>query len=470
MGGLVGRGIALCSGSSTTRRCLTPDAPEPRADQETIVSNLWQSLLHSLRRGPDGEPLFIDVAFSRGEELRAGECPDELFLHSSGTHGVEGYIGSAIQLNLLAQAAAGSRPELYPPPRGMTVFVHAVNPFGFAWNRRFTASNCDLNRNWLVPSKFAELAKQGVPALFARFRGLIAPAYVPDSDSWSEWLYVRANAGLAIAQCGLDALKEAVAAGHHSDPEAMYFGGAELCEEPMLILGALRRIGAVQAVPEDKGSAEEGAIAGGGEGEGGWQPWGAQDAGGLFGGLRGPTRLVSVDVHSGLGQAGQSSLLLSGTEGGGEAAVIRSALGLAAHDAAAGPKAACVQDASALGAAGVAYTTRGGFSEALAAVPGPAGLPSGATPSPAAYSGLTSADRVCIAQEFGTISTTDVFFALRAENALYQSDETAPPSHPLRLQLRAAFFPDDVAWRRECLAQGVSVAVGLAAHAFAARG
>ncbi|KAA0157186.1 hypothetical protein FNF29_00538 [Cafeteria roenbergensis] len=421
-----------------------------------------ESLCLPEKMGPDGEPLFIDIAFSRGSALRPGESPDALFLHSSGTHGVEGYIGSAIQLSLLAQAASGSRPELCPPARGMTVFIHAVNPFGFAWNRRFTASNCDLNRNWLVPARFVELAKQGVPALFERFRGLIAPDYVPDPDSWSEWLYVRASAGIAIAQCGLDALKEAVAAGHHSDPEAMYFGGAELCEEPRLIVAALRRIGALQEVAADAPGEPA-------EGEAVWQPWGASDAGGLFEGVRGPARLVSVDVHSGLGEAGQSSLLLSGTEGGEEAATIRRALGLAAHDAAAGPKSACVQDASALGSAGVAYTTRGGFSEALASVPGPAGLPVGAEPSPAAYSGVRPADRVCIAQEFGTVPTTDVFFALRAENALYQSDETAPPSHPLRQQLRAAFFPDDAAWRRECLAQGVTVAVGLAAHAFAGR-
>jgi len=409
------------------------------------------------RRGPDGLPLFIDIAYLRGDGLADAEVPDRAFLHSSGTHGVEGFVGSAVQVRLLTEAAAGRRPELTPPPRGMTVLIHAVNPFGFAWNRRFSPTNCDLNRNWLVPSSFEEQAAAGLPALFHAYRDLIAPDAVPDPTSWSEWAWTRARAGLAIALHGLDSLKAAVAAGHRVLPSAMYFGGTELQQEPLLIMAGLEAVGMLQRAPPASRALAAAAEAA----RPAWAPWAAADAAGIWEGLRGPGSLVSVDVHSGLGLPGQSSLLLSGSgPRGKEASFVRRAVGVESHDATVPLKRAVVQDACASGSSGVAYEIRGGFAEALAAVPGPeagAGEP---------FAGLGAEDRVCVVQEFGTVPPTSVFFALRAESALHRERPGAPPSHPLRQALLRAFLPEDAAWRRECLSQGEAVAARLAASVF----
>ena len=61
---------------------------------------------------------------------------------SSGLHGVEGFLGSAIQLAMLEELKADTAKNI------RWVFIHAINPFGFAQIRRFNEDNVDLNRNF----------------------------------------------------------------------------------------------------------------------------------------------------------------------------------------------------------------------------------------------------------------------------------------------------------------------------------
>src|SRR5262249_1020436 len=89
---------------------------------------------------PKGEELTIDVLeSSRGNT-------DRLLLVSSGLHGVEGFFGSAIQLALLERWQRESR----LPPNVRVLFLHGLNPYGFAWSRRVDSENIDPNRNFLL--------------------------------------------------------------------------------------------------------------------------------------------------------------------------------------------------------------------------------------------------------------------------------------------------------------------------------
>ena len=100
-------------------------------------------------KGPAGEPLWTDVAwFGRHDAER-------VLVTISGTHGVEGHCGSGAQIDWLR------RGELARVPDGIAVMmIHAINPYGFAWTRRVTEDNVDLNRNWIA---------FGTPALTAVF-------------------------------------------------------------------------------------------------------------------------------------------------------------------------------------------------------------------------------------------------------------------------------------------------------------
>ncbi|RXH40395.1 M14 family metallopeptidase [Bradyrhizobium zhanjiangense] len=111
-------------------------------------------------KGPGGEALFTDAVYIGAPNAK------KLLILISGTHGVEGYCGSAAQLLFLK---AGFHKRL--ASEIAVLFVHALNCFGFAWDRRVTAEGCDLNRNFIDFSKpipanpgYEELAEHLVPA------------------------------------------------------------------------------------------------------------------------------------------------------------------------------------------------------------------------------------------------------------------------------------------------------------------
>lgn len=88
--------------------------------------------------GPDGGELATDVAYFGPADAK------KLFVMVSSTHGVEGFCGSACQLDFLAEHSVSDLPA-----DTAILLVHAINPHGFAWQRRVTEEGCDLNRNFL---------------------------------------------------------------------------------------------------------------------------------------------------------------------------------------------------------------------------------------------------------------------------------------------------------------------------------
>src|SRR5262249_8117591 len=85
------------------------------------------------KRGPAGERVWTEIA-------RIGPADaKKLLILVSGTHGVEGYPGSACHTGWLA---AGHFARQAGPDTAV-LFVHAINPFGFAWGRRTNEDNVD---------------------------------------------------------------------------------------------------------------------------------------------------------------------------------------------------------------------------------------------------------------------------------------------------------------------------------------
>src|SRR4051812_33292522 len=129
-------------------------------------------------RGPHGEELGIDIGWFGAAE------PRRVLVHSSGVHGIEGYAGSAIQLQWLAEGL----PAL--PSDVAIVIVHLLNPYGYAWLRRVNENNVDLNRNFGTPGTRVNAAAQDYAALDA----LLNPQSPPSSDFFllrAAWLVLR---------------------------------------------------------------------------------------------------------------------------------------------------------------------------------------------------------------------------------------------------------------------------------------
>ncbi|MBL8794424.1 MAG: DUF2817 domain-containing protein [Planctomycetia bacterium] len=172
--------------------------------------------------GPTGEPLTIDICQLPGENT------ERLLLISSGLHGVEGFVGSAVQLALLERWASERRPLPV-----CCVLLHGLNPFGFAWRRRFDGENIDPNRNFMLPTEpFA-----GSPEKYPQLDGWLNPQRPP-----ARWESFTLQALTAIARYGKPALRQAVAAGQYDFPKGLFFGGQAPCQSNRFLAEQTERL------------------------------------------------------------------------------------------------------------------------------------------------------------------------------------------------------------------------------------
>jgi hypothetical protein len=163
------------------------------------------SRVHPSAHGDDGKPLFIDTAVIGPRDAQAA------LLLISATHGVEGYFGSGAQTGLLRKGLAKRVLK-----NAKIVILHALNPFGFSFNRRVNEDNADVNRNFVDHKSPPEN-----PAYDA-----LADAISPKEISPER--IARANETLlAYAQShGPFALQEAISRGQYRHADGIYFGGA----------------------------------------------------------------------------------------------------------------------------------------------------------------------------------------------------------------------------------------------------
>lgn len=87
-------------------------------------------------QGINSEELFIDEILINPNKSK------HLLVIISGTHGVEGFIGSACQNYFVDKLV-----KLYP--NNSFLLVHAINPYGFSLCRRVNENNVDINRNFV---------------------------------------------------------------------------------------------------------------------------------------------------------------------------------------------------------------------------------------------------------------------------------------------------------------------------------
>lgn len=162
--------------------------------------------------GPDGDVLAIDLAWL------GASIPTRVLIHVSGVHGVEGFAGSAIQIQALEEGPA-------PAPDSALVFVHALNPYGMAWLRRVNEHNVDLNRNFIdTPSE----CWSGADSLYGCLDRFLNPRRIGLIDTFYP------EAVKQIARYGMRALRRAIASGQYEYPKGLFFGGHGLEQGPAL--------------------------------------------------------------------------------------------------------------------------------------------------------------------------------------------------------------------------------------------
>uniref|UniRef100_UPI000D369619 DUF2817 domain-containing protein n=1 Tax=unclassified Variovorax TaxID=663243 RepID=UPI000D369619 len=157
--------------------------------------------------GAEGEVLATDVV-----RLGPAEASRVLVL-TSGVHGVELFAGAGCQVDWLLHASA----EDLPPDTAVLV-VHAINPWGASWLRRYTEDNVDLCRNFVDYPNMPELPR--APDYAALHEAVTADPADPAAVA-------RADQVLADHERthGQQALYGALMGGQYDLPEGMGFGG-----------------------------------------------------------------------------------------------------------------------------------------------------------------------------------------------------------------------------------------------------
>lgn len=156
--------------------------------------------------GPDGSALATDCAWIGPADAR------QVLVMVSGTHGIEGYCGSGAQIDWLSRGEAAQL-----RPGQAVLLVHGLNPYGFAWARRVTHENVDLNRNFI---DFA--APLPVNAEYEKLAAAVKPAdWSAESQAASRQVildYARAH--------GFRAMAQAISGGQYAHADGVFYGGA----------------------------------------------------------------------------------------------------------------------------------------------------------------------------------------------------------------------------------------------------
>ncbi|WP_374575626.1 M14 family metallopeptidase [Phenylobacterium sp.] len=189
---------------------FSADYPEAREKFLTAAGTAGASLerVTNPNRGPDGGELSTDVAWIGPRDAEA------VLVMISGTHGVEGFCGSGAQVDWLTRGEAARL------PKGVAaLLIHAINPYGFAWLRRVTEENVDLNRNWVD--------FDGPPQPLNAGYEVLRDAFCPEAWTEETRKSTAKVIGAYIAEHGMKAVAAAASSGQYTDPDGIYYGGSE---------------------------------------------------------------------------------------------------------------------------------------------------------------------------------------------------------------------------------------------------
>lgn len=294
-------------------------------------------------------------------------CPTLVYI--AGTHGIEGFVGSAIQHAILSQ--------LNRPPREYALaFVHCLNPWGMLHLRRTNEHNVDLNRNCTASDE----ERLGAPPGYDNIRHLLIP------DIASSFPRFCFDALAAVLRYGFPAAKQAVTGGQYIDQHGLFFGGLSLQQELHLL-----------------------------------RSWAEQH-------LTGSTRVLVVDIHSGLGAFCQDFLIVDSHE----------------HSASRSRIAKLFPNSTIHGpdpAHSLSYETRGSIGALFPSI-------------------LPDATIDYVVHEFGTLHSFRVLYALVQENFHHFMDQQGAVSRDRErgsALLKEAFCPPSLAWRSYAVRRGLDV-------------
>ncbi len=192
----------------------------------TTVQRRWPGAELSYHRLQEDDDLTIDWIHSDALDKN-----EKVLIFTTGEHGVEGYVGSAMQQRFIRNYL----PRLDPRTTGL-LLVHAINPWGMKHHRRVNANNVDLNRTFLWDEAFDPTFNPEYDSLNA-FLNPDQPVESLTSDN----ITFYTNLIWKLITKGLPALKLAILIGQYRYSQGLYYGGEDYQEETQTLIDLYRQ-------------------------------------------------------------------------------------------------------------------------------------------------------------------------------------------------------------------------------------
>ena len=157
------------------------------------------------------DDLYIDNIY-----LPANKENTNLIILTTGVHGIEGYIGSAM-LDVFFE-------DIYPTidtDKTGILIVANVNPYGMKYMRRYNENNVDLNRNFIEDWSTFDLSSNKEYPKVDKF---LQPTGKMGNAFWHEVGFYLSLAKEAIFT-GADTISDALLTGQYEYAEGVYYGG-----------------------------------------------------------------------------------------------------------------------------------------------------------------------------------------------------------------------------------------------------
>lgn len=218
--------VRLSSGKKmTTTQSLFPQTYESSGERFRgylpSIQEMWsKAALHQHVLSYDNS-LTIDWIYSPAIEKN-----EKILVFTTGEHGVECYVGSA----MMHKFVEDFMPKLDPRTTGI-LLVHAINPWGMKNHRRGNKDNIDLNRTFMLDPKF----DPAFNPTYDKLDAFLNPKGKLTNTFFNNISYIF-GLGWHILQNGMRNFRYALLLGQYRNPQGLYYGGVEMPEETRTIM------------------------------------------------------------------------------------------------------------------------------------------------------------------------------------------------------------------------------------------
>lgn len=181
------------------------------ADRVEELKKSGVTVEHTTYAIDESDDLYIDNIY-----IPATKKCTNLVVLTTGVHGIEGYIGSAM-LDVFFDYVY---PTLDTNNTGVLVVAN-VNPYGMKYMRRYNENNVDLNRNFIEDWSTFDLSSNTEYPKVDRF---LQPEGKMHNAFWHEAGFYLSLAKEAIFT-GAGTISDALLTGQYEYPEGVYYGG-----------------------------------------------------------------------------------------------------------------------------------------------------------------------------------------------------------------------------------------------------